>query len=148
MRISQKKIWSKKEKEKGEKNRKKGKREIEKHEILVQKSDCSCAEHKIWFVYGEIFWGRISKEILVEVMKAYELWCNQFLRRIIGSVLRKKAAAPYRVRKGPDQSCVNHRWRTSTLESHGGLKITKSWSSHWYMTSDLFLLRMFLIVWL
>ena len=66
------KIWSEKEKEKGEKNSKEGKRENGKHEMLVQKSDCSFVEHKIWFVCDEIFWGRIPKKFLVEIMKVYK----------------------------------------------------------------------------
>ena len=49
------KIWSKKEKKKGKKNRKEEKRENKKYEMLVQKSDCSYVEHKIWFMCGEIF---------------------------------------------------------------------------------------------
>ena len=49
------------------------------------------------------------------------------------------------VEKGPNQSCVDHRWRASTLESCGDIKVTRSWSSHWYMTSDLLLLCIFLI---
>ena len=118
------KIWTKNRKENGEKNRKEGKRENEKYEILVQKSDCSCVEHKIWFVCGEIFWERVPRGILVEVVKAYKHWCNPFLRRTISSALAKKAAAPFQVGKGPDQSCVDHHWRASTLESHGDHLLT------------------------
>ena len=62
----------------------------------------------------------------MEVMKAYKWWCNQFLRRIVDSELAKKAAAPCRVGKGPDQFCVDHHWRTSTLESHKDIQIIRS----------------------
>ena len=141
MRISQKKYEEKKK----IKNKKKGKRENEKHEMLVLKSDYSCVEHIIWFVCGEIFWGRVPKKILVEIIKAYKWWCNLFLRRTIDSVLRKKTAVPYRIGKDPDQSYIDHCWRASTLKSHGDIKIASSWSSWWYMTSDLLLLCMLML---
>ena len=78
-------------------------------------------------------------------MKAYKQWCIVFLRRTIGSILVKKAATPWRVGKGPDQSCVDHCWRASTLESHGDLKIISLWSSWWYMTSSL--LPIYMLLW-
>ena len=93
---------------------------------------------------GEIFLERILKEIVVEVIKAYKLWCNPFLRRMICCELAKKAAALCRIEKGPDQSHVDHHWRASTLESYECFKIISSWSSWWYMTSDLLLICMFL----
>ena len=65
----------------------------------------------------------------MEVMKAYKYWCNLFLRRTIDSALAKKAAALCQVGKDPDQSYVDHHWRTFALESHGDLKITSLWSS-------------------
>ena len=40
-----KKIWSEKDKKKGEKNRKEGRKEKGKHVMLVLKSGCLCVEH-------------------------------------------------------------------------------------------------------
>ena len=64
------KIWNENRKEKGEKNRKKWKRENRKYEIFIPKSDYSCVEHKIWFECDEIFWKRVPKDVLVEIMNA------------------------------------------------------------------------------
>ena len=47
MRISQEKFEVKKKRKKKRKIKKEGKRVNRKHEMLVQKSDCSCIEHKI-----------------------------------------------------------------------------------------------------
>ena len=64
---------------------------------------------------------------------------------MIDNVLAKKAAALFQIVKDPDQSRVDHHWKTSTLESCEDLKITILSSSCWYMTSDLFLLYMLIL---
>ena len=119
----EKNVWIKTRIREGKIEKKRG-REMESMRYLSKNLDCSCVEHKIWLECDLILWKRISRVVIVEVIKANKQWCNPLLWRTVGSTLAKKAAAPWWVGKGPDQSCVYHHWRASILEPHRDLKIT------------------------
>ena len=62
--------------------------------------------------------------ILVEDSKVYKQWCNHSLRKKVDNVLVKKGCSTTSVEKDPDQSRVDHCWKTSTLDSYRDYCVT------------------------
>ena len=107
MRGKSRKKFEKKDKGKGEKNRKEERKKLESMWCLPKNQFVLVLKSDLILVWWDLL-RKVPKEVLVEVLKVYKEWCNSFLWRTIGNSLRKKAAAPYQI----GRALINLMWIT------------------------------------